>query len=51
MGEAGLAVQTDDGVREPRNRRVVVRLINGNMARRYEEREPEDRGPGGPPPN
>ena len=25
MGESGLAVQTGDGVREPRNRRVVVR--------------------------
>jgi OOP family OmpA-OmpF porin len=44
MGEAGLAVQTGDGVREPRNRRVVVRLINGNMARRDEQREQD-----GPP--
>ena len=54
MGEAGLAVQTGDGVREPRNRRVVVRLINGNMTRRYEERESgryEERQPEGPPPN
>jgi outer membrane protein OmpA-like peptidoglycan-associated protein len=47
MGETGLAVQTGDGVREARNRRVVVRLINGNMTRRDEERE-QDRGP---PPN
>ena len=34
MGEKGLAVQTGEGVREPRNRRVVVRLINGDMHRR-----------------
>lgn len=27
LGEAGLAFQTPDGVREPANRRVVVRLI------------------------
>ena len=48
MGETGLAVQTGDGVREPRNRRVVVRLINANLSRHYEERGPdrnEDRGP------
>jgi outer membrane protein OmpA-like peptidoglycan-associated protein len=27
LGETHLAVQTGEGVREPRNRRVVVRLI------------------------
>ncbi len=44
MGEEGLAVQTGEGVREPRNRRVVVRLISNNTAGRYEERE-TDRPP------
>jgi outer membrane protein OmpA-like peptidoglycan-associated protein len=44
MGEEGLAVQTGEGVREPRNRRVVVRLINNSTASRYEERGP-DQGP------
>ena len=44
MGEAGLAVQTGDGVREPRNRRVVVRLINVDRVGRGEERGP-DQGP------
>ena len=39
MGEEGLAVQTGEGVAEPRNRRVVVRLINGNTAGRDEERD------------
>ena len=39
MGETGLAVQTGDGVREPRNRRVVVRLIDGDMSRREEDRD------------
>ena len=29
LGESQLAVQTGDEVREPRNRRVVVRLIDG----------------------
>ena len=38
FGERGLAVQTGEGVREARNRRVVVRLIDGNSA----ERRPED---------
>ena len=33
LGETHLAVQTGDGVREPRNRRVIIRLIGGNMPR------------------
>ena len=37
MGEEGLAVQTGEGVAEPRNRRVVVRLISANTAGREEE--------------
>ncbi len=37
MGEEGLAVQTGEGVAEPRNRRVMVRLISGNTAGREEE--------------
>jgi outer membrane protein OmpA-like peptidoglycan-associated protein len=28
LGKSGLAVQTGDGVREPRNRRVVIRLMD-----------------------
>ena len=40
MGEEDLAVQTDEGVSEPRNRRVVVRLIASNTAGRDEERRP-----------
>ena len=28
LGETHLAVQTGDGVREPRNRRVIIRLID-----------------------
>ena len=32
LGETALAVQTGDEVREPRNRRVVVRLIGENRA-------------------
>jgi outer membrane protein OmpA-like peptidoglycan-associated protein len=44
MGESGLAVQTGDGVREPRNRRVVVRLMDRNSADgdRYDQRPPYD---------
>ncbi len=38
MGEEGLAVQTGEGVAEPRNRRVMVRLISGNTAEREAER-------------
>ena len=38
LGESRLAVQTGDEVREPRNRRVVVRLIDRNMADRDEGR-------------
>ncbi|HMH65608.1 MAG TPA: OmpA family protein, partial [Rhizomicrobium sp.] len=34
MGESQPAVATGDEVREPRNRRVVVRMIGGNMANR-----------------
>jgi len=34
LGETRLAVQTGDGVREPRNRRVVIRLIGGDGAAR-----------------
>jgi len=41
MGEEGLAVQTGEGVKEPRNRRVVVRLIEANTAGREEEGEPD----------
>jgi outer membrane protein OmpA-like peptidoglycan-associated protein len=41
MGEEGLALQTGEGVREPRNRRVVVRLIGGNVA----GRDGPDEGP------
>jgi outer membrane protein OmpA-like peptidoglycan-associated protein len=37
FGERGLAVQTGEGVREARNRRVVVRLIDGNPAQRRPE--------------
>jgi outer membrane protein OmpA-like peptidoglycan-associated protein len=40
MGEEGLAVQTGEGVVEPRNRRVVVRLISNNSAGRNEELAP-----------
>jgi outer membrane protein OmpA-like peptidoglycan-associated protein len=36
MGEQGLAFQTGEGVAEPRNRRVVVRLISNNSAGRNE---------------
>ncbi len=34
LGETHLAVQTGDGVREPRNRRVLIRLIGGRQAER-----------------
>ena len=34
LGETHLAVQTGNGVREPRNRRVIIRLIDGNSAER-----------------
>jgi outer membrane protein OmpA-like peptidoglycan-associated protein len=40
MGEEGLAVQTDEGVVEPRNRRVVVRLISNNSVGRNGEAAP-----------
>ena len=31
LGESHLAVETGDGVREPRNRRVIIRLIGGRQ--------------------
>ncbi len=41
LGESDLAVPTGDEVREPRNRRVVVRLIDGSARDdRYDERAP-----------
>jgi outer membrane protein OmpA-like peptidoglycan-associated protein len=42
LGEAGLAVQTGDGVRELRNRRVVVRLMHaaGSDHRAYQNNQP-----------
>jgi outer membrane protein OmpA-like peptidoglycan-associated protein len=41
MGESGLAVQTGDGVREARNRRVIIRVIGANLTSRYQERGPD----------
>jgi len=45
LGESRLAVATGDEVREPRNRRVVVRLIDRNVADQDDGRgeEPGDR--------
>jgi outer membrane protein OmpA-like peptidoglycan-associated protein len=43
LGESRLAVATGDEVREPRNRRVVVRLIDRNVADR--EEGPDDQQP------
>ena len=49
MGESGLAVQTGDGVREARNRRVIIRVIGANLTSPYQERGPVEPGYG--PPN
>ena len=60
MGEEGLVVQTGEGVAEPRNRRVMVRLISGNTAGHQEEQgsapdpryqDPRYQGPSQQPPN
>jgi outer membrane protein OmpA-like peptidoglycan-associated protein len=41
LGESQLAVETGDGVREARNRRVVVRMIGGEAAQNRDERRDE----------
>jgi OOP family OmpA-OmpF porin len=43
LGETHLAVQTGDGVRESRNRRVVIRLIGGNTAQRSGHYQDDER--------
>ncbi len=51
LGESQLAVQTGDEVREPRNRRVVVRLIEGGRTvSRVAAPEAEDAPEDAPPP-
>lgn len=51
LGESQLAVQTGDEVREPRNRRVIVRLIEaGRTVSRIAEPEAEPESDDAPPP-